>query len=71
MSALLGVRLIEVSLYFKIFFPGGIELLTAKFIFINRLQYVFQGRNLILVLSIRSGVRLIEVINEYKLAKLF
>ena len=40
------------------------ELLTAKFIFINRLQYVFQGRNPILLLLIQSGVRLIEVFNN-------
>ena len=31
---------------------------------INRLQHVFQGRNPILLLLIRSAVRLIEVINN-------
>ena len=34
------------------------------FIFINRLKYVFQGRNPILLLSIQSGVSLIEVFND-------
>ena len=34
------------------------------FTFINRLQHVFQGRNPILLLFIRSAVRLIEVINN-------
>ena len=37
------------------------------FIFINRLQYVFQGRNPILLLSIQFGVRLIEVLNNRNL----
>ena len=40
------------------------ELLTAKFISVNRLQYVFQGRNPILLLLIQSGVRLTEVFNN-------
>ena len=34
------------------------------FILINQLQFVFQGCNLILVLSIQSGVCLTEVINN-------
>ena len=34
------------------------------FTFINRLQHVFQGRNPIILLLIRSAVRLIEVINN-------
>ena len=34
------------------------------FIFINRLQYVLQGRNPTPLLSIQSGVRLIEVFNN-------
>ena len=44
------------------------SLLTAKCIdlslLINRLQYVFQGSNPVLPLSIQSGVRLIEVFNN-------
>ena len=34
------------------------------FTFINRLQHVFQGRNPVLLLLIRSAVHLIEVINN-------
>ena len=34
------------------------------FTFINRLQHVFQGRNPVLPLLIRSAVHLIEVINN-------
>ena len=52
-----GVRLMEV---YK----------NCAIIFINRLQYIFQGSNPILLLSIQSGVRLIEVFNNTeKLAK--
>ena len=35
-----------------------------RFTFINRLQHVFQGRNPVLLLLIRSAVHLIEVINN-------
>ena len=37
---------------------------NCAIIFIKRLQYVFQGSNPILLLSIQSGVRLIEVFNN-------
>ena len=40
------------------------SLIMYWFIFFNRLKYVFEGYNPILLLSIQSGVRVIEVIND-------
>ena len=51
-------------LYFVQEFRWTFDSQMYWFIFINRLQYVFQGRNPILLLSIQSGVRLIEVFNN-------
>ena len=47
----------DAVLYFVKTFRWTFEQLNI-FIFFNRLQYVFQGRNPILLLSMQSGVRL-------------
>ena len=56
----------EAGLYFVQNFLG--ELLTAKYIDLsllsNRLRYIFQRRNEMRLLSVQSGVRLIEVLNN-------